>query len=233
MIHRAAVLAAFAAFAAFLTAVPARAADAGFKTEDEKVLYALGAALGQSVTRTTSVFALTPEEKKLVSQGIKDSFEGKKLKLDMTVYGPKIDKFAQERQAKAAEKNKKDEKEFLEKASKAEGAVVTPSGLIYTELKAGTGAAPASTDTVKVHYHGTLVNGQVFDSSVQRGSPATFPLNGVIPCWTEGLQKMKVGGKAKLVCPSSIAYGDRGMPPAIPGGSTLIFEVQLLDIVKP
>ncbi|MGA2435252.1 MAG: FKBP-type peptidyl-prolyl cis-trans isomerase, partial [Bryobacteraceae bacterium] len=105
------------------------------------------------------------------------------------------------------------------------------SGLIYRAVKAGTGASPAKTDTVKVNYRGTLTNGTEFDSSYARNQPAQFPLNGVIPCWTEGLQKMKVGGKAVLTCPSSIAYGDRGQPPTIPGGATLVFEVELLDIV--
>jgi len=103
---------------------------------------------------------------------------------------------------------------------------------LYSSLKPATGASPKATDTVKVHYQGTLTNGTIFDSSVQRGEPATFPLNQVIPCWTEGLQLMKVGGKGKLVCPSDIAYGDRGRPPKIPPGATLTFEVELLDIVK-
>ena len=100
------------------------------------------------------------------------------------------------------------------------------------ELKAGSGDAPTTTDTVKVHYTGKLTDGTVFDSSVQRGEPATFPLNGVIKCWTEGLQMMKVGGKAKLVCPSDIAYGDAGRPPQIGPGAPLVFEVELLEIVK-
>ena len=91
---------------------------------------------------------------------------------------------------------------------------------------------PTAADTVKVHYHGTLIDGSVFDSSVDRGTPATFPLNGVIKCWTEGLQKIKVGGKARLVCPADVAYGDRGSPPKIKPGSTLVFEVELLEIVK-
>ena len=106
----------------------------------------------------------------------------------------------------------------------------TASGLKYQVLNKGTGTkSPKATDTVKVHYHGTLLNGTVFDSSVQRNEPISFPLNGVIPCWTEGLQKMKVGGKAKLVCPADTAYGDRGSGP-IPGGAALVFEVELLGI---
>jgi FKBP-type peptidyl-prolyl cis-trans isomerase FkpA len=121
-------------------------------------------------------------------------------------------------------------KAYLEKAAAMPGAVRTASGLVYRELNAGTGTSPKATDVVKVHYRGTLVDGTEFDSSYKRNEPATFPLNQVIPCWTEGVQKMKVGGKAQLVCPSSIAYGDRGSPPEIPGGATLIFEIELLEI---
>ncbi len=121
-------------------------------------------------------------------------------------------------------------KAYLEKAAAEPGAVKTSSGLIYKELRAGTGPSPKPTDSVTVNYKGTLVNGTEFDSSYKRNEPATFPLNRVIPCWTEGVQKMKEGGKAQLVCPSAIAYGDRGAPPDIPGGATLIFEVELLKI---
>jgi FKBP-type peptidyl-prolyl cis-trans isomerase FkpA len=102
--------------------------------------------------------------------------------------------------------------------------------LVYRELKAGTGASPSATDTVKVNYRGTLENGTEFDSSYKRNEPISFPLNQVIPCWTEGVQKMKVGGKSQLVCPASIAYGEEGRPPVIPGGATLIFEIELLGI---
>jgi FKBP-type peptidyl-prolyl cis-trans isomerase FkpA len=119
---------------------------------------------------------------------------------------------------------------YLDKAAAEPGAVKTGSGLVYRELRAGTGASPAPNDTVKVNYRGTLVDGTEFDSSYKRNEPISFPLSGVIPCWTEGVQKMKVGGKSQLVCPSSIAYGDRGSPPVIPGGATLIFEVELLGI---
>ncbi len=115
---------------------------------------------------------------------------------------------------------------YLEKAASEPGAFRTSSGLIYRELRAGTGSSPIATDNVKVNYSGTLVNGKKFDS----GDNVPFPLNRVIPCWTEGLQRMKVGGKAQLVCPSSIAYGDQGSFPEIPGGATLIFEIELLGI---
>lgn len=117
-------------------------------------------------------------------------------------------------------------KAYLEKAAAAPGAIRTPSGLIYRELRAGTGTSPVAIDNVKVNYRGTLVDGKKFDSA----DGVKFPLNQVIPCWTEGVQKMKIGGKSELVCPSSIAYGDRGSPPDIPGGATLVFEIELLGI---
>lgn len=115
-------------------------------------------------------------------------------------------------------------------AAKEAGAVVTASGLVYLSLSEGTGASPAATDTVKVHYKGTLPDGKEFDSSYKRGQPAEFPLNRVIKCWTEGVQHMKVGGKAKLVCPSAIAYGERGVSGLIPPNATLLFEIELLGI---
>ena len=119
----------------------------------------------------------------------------------------------------------------LTKAAMEPGAATTPSGLVYRSLKDGTGANPQATDTVRVHYRGTFPDGREFDSSYKRGKPATFPLNRVIKCWTEGVQRMKVGGKAKLTCPSTIAYGERGAGNGlIPPNATLFFEVELLDI---
>ncbi|MDD2925579.1 FKBP-type peptidyl-prolyl cis-trans isomerase [Rhodoferax sp.] len=115
-------------------------------------------------------------------------------------------------------------------AAKEEGAVVTASGLIYRTLKEGSGASPKASDKVKVNYRGTFPDGKEFDSSYKRNQAIEFPLNGVIPCWTEGVQRMKVGGKAKLTCPASIAYGERGAGGVIPPNATLLFEVELLAI---
>ncbi len=115
-------------------------------------------------------------------------------------------------------------------AAKEAGAVVTASGLVYRSLKDGTGASPQASDKVKVHYRGTFPDGKEFDSSYKRNEAIEFPLNGVIPCWTEGVQRMKVGGKAKLTCPASIAYGERGAGGVIPPNATLLFEVELLAI---
>lgn len=123
-----------------------------------------------------------------------------------------------------------DPKAALDQAAAEPGAVRTPSGMVYRELTAGKGESPKATDVVTVNYRGTLTDGTEFDSSYKRNEPAQFPLNRVIPCWTEGVQKMKVGGKSKLTCPSNLAYGEQGSPPTIPGGATLIFEVELLGI---
>jgi FKBP-type peptidyl-prolyl cis-trans isomerase FkpA len=116
------------------------------------------------------------------------------------------------------------------KAAKEPGAVVTPSGLVFKSIKDGAGASPKATDTVKVHYRGTFPDGKEFDSSYKTGQPAEFPLNGVIKCWTEGVQMMKTGGKARLTCPAAIAYGERGAGGVIPPNATLVFEIELLGV---
>ena len=121
---------------------------------------------------------------------------------------------------------------FLEKAAGEPGAVKTPSGLVIRTLQPGQGESPSATDSVRVHYVGTLADGTEFDSSVRRGQPAEFRLDQVIPCWTEGVQRMRVGEKARLVCPAGIAYGAQGRPPVIPGGATLVFEVELLGVSR-
>ena len=196
------------------------------KTEDQKAFYALGVHLNKQL----SVFDLSPEEFKYVQLGMSDASAGKKLAAEPEANMKKLGELAQARMQKATEKQKDLSKLFLEKAAKEAGVKKTASGLIYKEIKAGTGAQAKATDIVKVHYVGTLIDGKEFDSSVKRGQPAELPLSQVFPCWTEGVSMMKVGGKSKLICPSEIAYGDRGRPPVIPGGATLVFEVELLDV---
>jgi FKBP-type peptidyl-prolyl cis-trans isomerase FkpA/FKBP-type peptidyl-prolyl cis-trans isomerase FklB len=198
------------------------------KTEEQKTFYALGLALSQNL----APFNLSEAELEMVQSGLADGVLARPRKVELPAYVPKIQEVQKSRLAAAASVEKKLSQSFLEKAAAEKGATKTTSGVIVTPLKAGTGPSPAATDKVKVHYTGTLIDGTVFDSSVQRGQPATFPLNGVIKCWTEGLATMKVGGKSRLVCPAEVAYGDRGAPPRIKPGATLVFEVELLEIVK-
>jgi FKBP-type peptidyl-prolyl cis-trans isomerase FkpA/FKBP-type peptidyl-prolyl cis-trans isomerase FklB len=204
------------------------AASPELKTEDQKTLYALGLA----ISRNLGAFTLSEAELDVVKAGLTDGVLNHKSLVDLQTYGPKIQELQKSRSAAAASVERKSSQAFLDKAAADKSATRTPSGLIITTLKPGTGATPKATDKVKVHYTGTLTDGSVFDSSVQRGEPLVFPLNGVIKCWTEGLQHMKVGGKSKLVCPAELAYGDSGAPPRIRPGATLVFEVELLDIVN-
>ncbi len=196
------------------------------KTEDEKTFYELGAMQGKQI----SVFDLSSEELKYVQQGMADQITGKKLAVEPNAGTmQKLNLLAQSRILRMAEKQKELSKPFLEKAAAEKGAQKTASGLIYTEIKPGSGAQPKMSNFIKFHYVGTLIDGKEFDSSIKRGQPVEFPLAQMIPCWQEGISMMRAGGKAKLVCPADIAYGDRGRPPIIPGGATLIFEVELLD----
>jgi FKBP-type peptidyl-prolyl cis-trans isomerase FkpA len=205
---------------------PADAAPAGAaQTEDQKVLYALGQSVGMSL----EPFALTPEELVHVQRGLTDAIAKAPSAVPLEVYGPKIREFGMARAKAAAAANAAKSAAFLETVAKAPGASTTPSGVVFVELQAGTGATPTASDVVTVHYRGTLADGTEFDSSYGRGQPAQFPLGQVIPCWTEGIQKMKVGAKAKLGCPANLAYGDQGQGD-IPPGSALLFEVELLGV---
>ncbi len=210
-----------------LLAMPVWAAQP--QTEEQKTLYALGV----HMTRQLAVFNLSAEEYEFVKEGITDAAAGKKLIAEPEAYGQSLNLLAQTRMQAASQKQKALAKPYIEKAAAEPGAQKTVSGLIYKEVKAGSGAQPKATDIVKVHYTGTFIDGKVFDSSVNRGEPVEFPLGQVIPCWTEGVGKMKAGGKAKLTCPADIAYGDQGRPPVIPGGATLFFEVELLEVKSP
>lgn len=209
---------------AWAQAVPA-AKDAGAtraapQGEDEKTLYAMGYQLGQAV----EAFDLTPAELALVQQAMADAIAGREPAAELATYLAKIE-------ALRLERRQRFNAAFLARAAKEKGVQKSPSGLLYTPTKTGTGPSPRSIDTVSVHYRGTLTDGREFDSSHARGMPAEFPLNGVIKCWTEGVGKMKVGGKAKLVCPPDIAYGAKGSPPRIPPNAVLVFDVELLGIV--
>lgn len=210
---------------AVLIAVPAFAVEP--KTEDQKTLYAIGLV----VARQFSVLSLTPEELDFVKQGLTDGVTGKTPLVDVGAYGSKIQQFATDRRNAQGEKLAAEAKQYMEKAAKEKGAVKTASGMVYIPMKEGKGTSPAASDKVKVNYRGTLVDGKEFDSSYAAGQPAEFQLDRVIKCWTEGLQMMKPGGKAKLVCPPELAYGDRGAG-VIPANATLVFEVELLDVVK-
>jgi len=179
--------------------------------------------------RSLDQFDLSAAELDILKRALTDA-AARKPAIDIDEWEPKIDAFASARAQRVAAREKVASVAYLAKAAAEPGVVRTDSGLIYRDLSPGTGRSPAASDAVTVHYRGTLINGTEFDSSYKRNQPAQFPLNGVIPCWTEGVQKMKVGGKARLVCPSDLAYGDAGRP-SIPGGAALVFEVELMEIV--
>jgi len=196
--------------------------------EDDKTIYFIGVILSKQPPFST----LTPEEVTLVAQGLKDSLNGEDAGLDPAEYGAKVQSLTESRMTMLLDKEKSEGIQYADAMAKKEGAQRTASGLIIINETEGSGASPEATDSVKVHYHGTLRDGTVFDSSLDRGEPVEFALNRVIPCWTEGVAEMKAGGKSTLVCPPEIAYGDRGAPPMIPGGATLTFVVELIE-VKP
>lgn len=196
-------------------------------SEHEKTLHAVGLVLARNI----EVFQFTPEELERVIDGIRAGAAGKPaIKLDG--YQVKADELAAVRMAGVTEKRKTSDAKFVAELAKDPEAERDPSGLVYIPVVEGTGPSPTPTDMLEVHFTGRLTDGTEFDSSVHRGAPIKFTLDGVIPCWSAALKKMRVGGKAKLVCPSSLAYGDSGHPPGIPGGATLVFEVELLGIGK-
>jgi len=224
------------------------------ETIEDKAFYGMGVAMAKMAQQQMAAFEPTDEERKLVVEGFKETYGNDAPRVDLEAINSELEAWAQERvetaqlakmtpeereeaeaanaaAEKAAEEAQAAGKAYLDEAAAVAGAQSMDSGMIYIETQAGEGDSPAAEDMVKVHYEGKLQDGTVFDSSVERGEPAVFPLNRVIPCWTEGVQKMKVGGKARLVCPSDIAYGDRGAPPKIPGGAVLSFEVELLEIL--
>jgi FKBP-type peptidyl-prolyl cis-trans isomerase FkpA len=190
------------------------------ETEDQKTLYTMGLLLGRDV----KPLSLTPEEMEFVKAGLADAAADVKPQVELETYGPKVNAFAQKRASSKAEGEKKKGQEFAEKVAKESGAVKTPSGIVIRTINAGSGASPTAEDIVKVHYEGKLIDNTIFDSSIARKEPAEFGLKGVVPCWTEALQTMKKGGKAQVVCPSDLAYGDGGQPPTDSAGSHAEFR---------
>ncbi|MCB0377807.1 MAG: FKBP-type peptidyl-prolyl cis-trans isomerase [Bdellovibrionales bacterium] len=204
------------------------AAKPSLSSDDDKTVYAIGVDMGSKL----KTLQLSSNEMNILKMGIDEGAAGTEPKVDMKTQIMKVGDLLRTRAQKFAEKEKEAASTFLANAEKAKGATKTETGLIFVETEAGSGDSPTPADRVKVNYHGTLRDGTVFDSTRERGQPATFRLDRVIKCWTEGVQKMKAGGKAELYCPAEIAYGDRGAPPKIPPGAALKFEVELLEVVK-
>ncbi len=225
-------LAVAVATAATLTGCAQTAPNTTPKTDDDKALYTLGVMLSRNVQS----FEFTDKEIAMVKAGLDDGARDRpKLEPEaMEALVPKLQELQTKRVEAAAKREKDAGIAYLAKAATEKGATKLASGLIYKVVKEGTGETPKATDTVKVTYEGKLLNGKIFDSTAKHKDkePSTFPLNQVIPCWTEGLQQMKVGGKAQLVCPSELAYGEQGRPPDMPGNAALVFEVELLEVVK-
>lgn len=194
----------------------------------EKLSYALGMVIGHNL-KGMGVNNLNAAD---FAAAVSDILTNQTAKLDDAEAQQLVNNFLQKQQEAAGKAVREDGERFLAENAKKEGVTVLPSGLQYTVIKEGTGANPVATDRVKCHYEGTLPNGTVFDSSYKRGEPAVFPLNGVIAGWTEGVQLMKEGAKYRFFIPYHLAYGERGAGQAIPPYAALVFDVELLEIVK-
>lgn len=206
---------------------PAPAAEmVPLETNDEQILYALGIALSHNLV----ALGLTEAEVAVVQEGLADGALQRPPRVNLNEVVPQLPAFTEQRMTMTAQPHAQASAEYLERMAAEPGAMRTASGLVFFEITPGSGASPTINDTVRLHYHGTLPDGTVFDSSMDRGTPTIMALNRVIDCWSEGLKLMKVGGKSRFICPASIAYRNRGMPPRIPPGAALTFEVELLGI---
>jgi FKBP-type peptidyl-prolyl cis-trans isomerase FkpA/FKBP-type peptidyl-prolyl cis-trans isomerase FklB len=205
----------------------AHAEQPALDSDEDKILYTMGLAMSRSLT----LLQLDEGELALVKAGLSDGALGREPRVVPELFGPKIQPLLEERMAKLTDEEQKAGQAFRDKAAGEPGVVKTDSGLLYREIEPGDGSSPGPEDTVKVHYKGTLRDGTVFDTSLDgEASPVSFGLKGVIGCFSEGLQMMKTGGKSRLICPPEIAYGNKGAPPRVRPGATLVFEVQLLEI---
>jgi FKBP-type peptidyl-prolyl cis-trans isomerase len=207
----------------------AKGAPAAPMTEDDKALYSLGVILSSNIQS----FEFSAAEIERVKQGLADGALGKANLDDVEKHVGRLQQLQGERVAAAVEREKAAGTAYQAKAATEGGARRLESGVIVRSVSEGSGANPTASDQVKVHYAGRFVDGKEFDSSYKRNEPATFPLEGVIPCWTEAVQQIKVGGKAQVICPPDRAYGDQGRPPQMRGGATLVFDIELLEILPP
>ncbi len=210
--------------------VPAPGPNASSRSaEDEKVLYAFGASLANGLRD----FVLSPEERKLVQAAFAEIVNGGKPRVDVAEYMPKVRELYAERQKKVAEGEKTAGAAYAAKALKEPNTEKRESGLVIRTVQAGKGKKPTQNDTVKVNYTAMLVDGTVFASSEKDRKPVELPITTLLPCWNEALSRMQVGGKSRAICPSDLAYGDSGAPPAVKPGATLIYDLELLDVISP
>jgi FKBP-type peptidyl-prolyl cis-trans isomerase FkpA/FKBP-type peptidyl-prolyl cis-trans isomerase FklB len=205
-----------------------RAEAPALETEEQKTLYTLGVMVAQRM----GVPFLTEDEVAIVQAGLADGLLGRNTRVQTAEYASKITEFLATRLNDSMLAQKAEGKAYLEGAAQQAGAIKRDSGGVYRELEPGSGAGPGESDTVVVHYQGTLYDGKIFDSSRPSGRPATFKIGDMIDCFGEGVRRMKVGGTSRMVCPPETAYGDQGAPPQILPGATLVFEVELIGVVN-
>ena len=203
-------------------------ANTSLPDADARTLYTLG----QLISRTLESFALTPDELKYVGMGLEDGVLQREPQVDLAAEAPRLHEMQSARRMATAANEKHRALEHVANVSANPDSIRHANGLIVEPLTSGTGDTPASTDHVSVHYEGKLIDGTVFESSRTRGTPATLPVRGVIACWSEALQVMRVGGRSRIVCPAELAYGERGSPPAVKPGATIEFDIELIGVVR-
>jgi FKBP-type peptidyl-prolyl cis-trans isomerase FkpA/FKBP-type peptidyl-prolyl cis-trans isomerase FklB len=204
------------------------AAGESLPTAEARSLYTLG----QLISRTLETFSLTPQELEWVKSGLDDGVLRRPPRVDLAAEATGLPALQEARRAATLERERSAGAAFLSAALQEPGVQRHASGFVMQPLAPGHGEQPSALDHVRVHYEGMLIDGTVFESSRDRTDPATLPVRGVIPCWSEALQSMRVGGRSRLICPAELAYGDRGSPPAVRPGATLVFDIELLGVVR-
>ncbi|HEY8155848.1 MAG TPA: FKBP-type peptidyl-prolyl cis-trans isomerase [Myxococcota bacterium] len=221
-----------AATALLLTAALAaglHAAAGEIESERDQTLYAIGARLGRSL----APFALSEAELEMVLRGLRDAVLGRELAVNETAQQDRIDALLGQRRSVSLAAEREASAALLARAAQEPGAERTPSGLVLLTLREGSGRSPAPSDRVQIHYHGRLRDGNVFDSSVERGAPVEVAIPRALPCWREALLRMRVGGKSRATCPAELAHGAKGDPPRVAGDAAVVYEIELLAIVEP